>query len=289
MVRLFACVLAAAVCPLARAADWVPGTRMAESVTTVMNGAREVTDLGDYGFDGNVCILSGFLLSDQELTFNRPFDKGKSYLILGGADKNVTALDVDIYDADGTRVAGETDDEVSPTIKFKPTRSANFKIRVALRKTKGKGGGFCTLAFLRKGGYDLPVTNLRTALETVTSACDEVNKLAKTKVWFQSGNNQWALYGAVLEQGETQTITKVKLGKGDRMLVAGGDRNAEDVDVFFLDEDDDVLARDKGRDPFAFAKFTEDTTGFRKIAFKNAKSKRAGPALILTAVLVFDD
>jgi hypothetical protein len=206
------------------------------------------------------------------------------------SDKNRT-IDVDILDMNGNRVDG--DDGTAPTIKFRPAKSATYRLKVALKETIPKGdkprGGFCTLVFLRKGGYDLPVTNIRTSLETVIQASEEVNKLAKDTVLFQSGNNQWAMYGAVLEQGEAMTITKLKLGKGERMLVAGGDKNAEDVDVYVVDEDGDTLAKDKGRDPFAFVKFTEDEDKFRGLKFKNTKSKRGGPTLVLTAVLTLNN
>ena len=146
------------------------------------------------------------------------------------------------------------------------------------------------MVFLKKGGYDVPIKNLQASLDTVSTAWDEVDKVAKTKVWFQSGENQWALYGAVLEQGDDLTISKVKFGLGERMLVAGGDRNAEDVDVFVLDDKGKVLLRDKGRDPFAFLKFTEDEADkYRGIRFTNARSKKSQPCLILTALLRFDD
>ena len=268
------------------AGDWVPGVRITESVNSVTAAARDVSDLGDYGFDTNVCILSGFLLDGRELSFNRPLDKGESYLLVGGGDRNTTGIEVDVYDPNGNRVDSDNGDSVA--IKFKATKSANYQLKVKLTKTKGKGGGFVTLALLRKGGFDLPVTNLKGALETVIQGAEEVNKLVKDAALFQSGNNQWALYGAVLEQGDDLTITRVKLGKGERMLVAGGDKNAEDVDAFVMNDEKIILARDKGRDPFAFVKFVEDEDEFRAIKFKNNKSKRGGPTLILTAVLTLD-
>lgn len=281
-------VLALAAGPSVASADWVPGERMQESVSTVIASARDVTDVGDYGYDNNVCILSCFLTDGREITFNRPFDKGVSYLILGGADKNASDVDIEIFDGN-RRVAGDDDEDSSPTVKFRPTASKVYRLKVTLQKTKGRGGAFVTLAFLKKGGYDVPVGNLKTALETVTVACEEVNRSAKQKVYFQSGDNQWALYGAVLEQGQDLTITKCKFGMGDRMLVAGGDKNALDVDVFVLNDAGDVLLKDKGSDPFAFLKFIEDEDKYRGIRFANAKSKKGGPTLVLCALLRFGD
>src|SRR4051794_18016172 len=78
-------------------ADWVPGERMAESVNTVIAAARDVTDLGDYGYDTNLCILACFLMDGKDMAFNRTFERGKEYLILGGGDKNASEIDIDIY------------------------------------------------------------------------------------------------------------------------------------------------------------------------------------------------
>lgn len=288
----FLAVAAFALAPLglpAATAGWVPGERMTESINTVIASARDVTDLGDYGYDSNICILSCFLTDGKDITFNRPFDKGKDYLILGGGDKNASDIDIDIYDSAGVKVASDNDDDASPTIKYRPKTSGTFKLKVSLHKTKGRGGAFCTVVFLKKGGYEVPLSNLKAAIETVSIGCEEVDKAAKQKVFFQSGDNQWALYGAVLEQGDDMTITKVKFGMGDRMLVAGGDKVAEDVDVMVLNDAGDVLLRDKSKEPFAFLKFVEDEDKYRGIRFKNTRSRKAGPSLVLTALLRFGD
>lgn len=274
-------------------ADWVPGQRMSVAVTGVIDAAREHQD--DYALDTqSVCLLAGFMNDGRELTFNRPFDKGENYLVIVGTDRNVAALDVDVFDAAGERVTGETRD-TAPEIRLRPAKTGTYKLRVCVTKVREKGaGGFCTLMILRKGTGDVPIANARGCLETVIAGAEDVYKAANSKqmkrsVWFQSGNNQWSMYGSVLDQGNEMTITKVKLGKGDRMLVAAGDKNSQDVDVFVLDEDDEVLARDRGREPSAVLKFTEDEDKYRAIRFKNAAARRSGPCLILAAVLTIDD
>src|SRR5262245_61176169 len=145
MRRLFFGSLAAALAlvasPSVASADWVPGSRMNESVSTVIASARDVTDLGDYGYDSNVCILACFLTDGREITFNRPFDKGVNYLILGGGDKNASDIDIEIFDGN-RRVAGDDDEDASPTVKYRPTKSGVFRIKVTLQKTKGRGGAF---------------------------------------------------------------------------------------------------------------------------------------------------
>src|SRR5262245_60492469 len=98
LLGFFVAALALVAGPSAASAAWVPGERMNESVSTVIASARDITDLGDYGYDSNVCILACFLTDGREITFNRPFDKGVSYLILGGGDKNASDIDIEIFD-----------------------------------------------------------------------------------------------------------------------------------------------------------------------------------------------
>lgn len=40
--------------------------------------------------------------------------------------------------------------------------------------------------------------------------------------------NTRAVFGAVLEQGESQVVNKINLGTGQRMLLGAGDSNALD-------------------------------------------------------------
>src|SRR5262249_46502880 len=181
--------------------EWVPGTRMTQAVEAALLSVQAHTGSGSgYGFDAGVCVLAGFLQHGEELTFNRPFAKNERYVLIGGGDSNADDLDLTVHDSSGAKVAADTDDDAAPTVQFKAPKTGTYKITLSLQKSREKSrGAFAALFFLRKGGYSLSTDEVKYALEKLVDACAEVSRAVSKKVWYQSGNNQWSLYGAILE------------------------------------------------------------------------------------------
>lgn len=267
--------------------EWLPGTRMVESVQTTLVSARTFTEgSSGYGFDTNVSVLAGFAQPGEELNFNRPLDKNELYTILAGADTNAADIDLKVTDVSGNEIARDEENDAAPTIRFKAPKSATYKVAVSLEKVRDKTrGAFVTLFFLRRGGLKLPSEDVTAALTTLIDGCAEVSRAVRKKVLFQGGNNQWALYGAILEPSESQTVTGLRFGIGERMVLAAGDRDSEDVDVAVMNDENEVLLRDRTKEPFGFVKFAEDENKPRGLQFTNVRSRRGKAALVFATVL----
>src|SRR5262249_13563149 len=112
----------------------------------------------------------------------------------------------------------------------------------------------------RKGGLNVALNNLNEAagnLVTVLNIADQVlhQKTAK-RLDLYHAENQWSLLGAVLDQNQDATVTKVNLGNRHKLFIGVGDKQA-DVDLFLLDKTGKVVQQDTrgdriailGRDP----------------------------------------
>jgi len=152
---------------------------------------------------------------------------------------------------------------------------------------KAQVGCFCVVAVLRKGGYDVPVRNLVTATVKLIALCNAIDENTKGTVRYHDHANQWAIYGSILKKGEESSITKMSMGAGLRVLAAVGDENASDIDLFFLDEDGDVIARDEKPDATPIVSLRTRATQSYGLRVKNMEAR--GATLVLTAVLQIVD
>jgi hypothetical protein len=268
--------------------EWPEGVRMTRSVESALIDVRRFCgDGGKYGCDGRVCVAAGFLKPDERLTFRWPLDKGKGYAVVAATDASETQIDLRIDDPGGTSIV-ERKADTGPAAEFVASRTGTHAVTLRLTGAGTPAGAFVTLFLLRKNGWKLTGTAVESALGRLIEGCAEVSGAVRKKVAFHRGDGQWALYGAALEPDEAATVPGVRFGKGERLVLAAGDANAEDVDLAILNDRDEVLLKDKTRDPVAFLKFTEDEDETRAVQFRNARSRRGGRALVLAAVLRLD-
>lgn len=266
-----------------RAGDWGPGVRMTESVARIMGSARTLSTRTDLGYDDNVSILSAFLLEGGDVRFNRTYEAGKRYVILGGGDSEARDVDIEVLDASGEVVGRDTLTDAAPIVRFTPTVTGTYTLRLKLYSGKP---AFCTAAILREGGYTIPVGNLVDALHGLIARCNALDRNVRQRVTFHDTPNTWAMMGAVFSPGESQTVTKVNLGTGERVILSSGDSNTRDIDLFVLDESDSVRAKDDDEDATPVVSLTTRSASSSGLRVTNARSN--GKSLILTAYLDLD-
>jgi len=273
-------VVAVLFCCSPASAEWAPGKYMSKAVARVLGSAKGLSDISDYGFDNDLCILATYLGNGKNAAFNKYLQKGE-YLILGGGDDEIKDLDIVVSDADGDKVAEDTQDDASPLVRFNVKSAGKFTLKAIA--AKADKGGFVCLVIMRKGGYTIPVKNLATALASLIKSCEVVDSKISEKLYFHEEPNQWALFGSVLDKGEETTITNINMGTGTRVVVAAGDGVSTDIDLFVKTSKDGVVAKDEDADPTPIVSFRANSFTGAKVTYKNVASR--GKSLILTAVL----
>lgn len=283
--RLTVACVAALVAGGTAAADWVPGKRMNEAMARMLAAGMKASDTSDFGFDRDVCTCAGFVQVGKAVGFNRTFTAGQSYMLLGGGDDNARDVDLEVFDSAGKKVAADTDDDPAPVVRFTPKATGTYSFRLTLvGASNPKAGAFCAAVVMRKGGYTVPVENLSKALGGVATRAADVDRKVNKKVYFHDGDNQWCLFGSVLPQGESLSITGVRLPAGEYVAVGAGDTVGRDVDLYVLESDGSVAAKDEDDDPLPVVPFTVHKGGVRAgLKAKNVKSN--GPSLTMFALL----
>jgi len=292
--RFFAVALLAGLCFLAGshnsttaapAHEWGPGKWMNQAVDRVVGAVKFVSDKTEYGYDNDICILAAFLAPKGKVAINRTFRAGQKYAIIGAGDNDVEDLDLEVVDSTGNVIAKDDKADAIPVVTFRVPKTDTYTVRQHLYKAKR--GSFCCIAVLREGGWDVPIRNLTAASEKLTRMCNIFDSKTPKTVKFLDQTNQWALYGSIARKGESFSITNLNLGAGKRVIMAAGDAQATDIDLYVLNEDNDVLHKDEDPDANPFISFQARRRPSHGIRVKHADGR--GPSLILTTVLDVSD
>ncbi len=264
---------------------WVPGKRFVQSATRVMGPIQKIIKETNYGYSEGICVLAAFLTDKEEVGFNRFFDKGKKYAILGGGDDGVEDLDI-IVTRNGRQIVADVALDAAPVVEFTAPEAGAYSITVKMAKSK-KNGGFATICILADGGYSVPAENLAEALTNLITQCEEIDSRVKQNVVFTSGSNQWAVFGSIVRQNGDLTIEKLTPGRGTRVLISGGDKTTSDIDLALLDATGKVAKEDVDDDALPRVVFEAKQGSSYGFRVKNVKSR--GASLILTAMLSVED
>src|SRR6185503_6308270 len=134
-------------------------------------------------------------------------------------------------------------------------------------------------------GLDVPLRNLDDCANKLMNLFSETDKLLQpqnTRLELRRARNQWAIYGAVLVPGKDISVTNLDLGGSRRLLLAMGDKNSEDVDLFLMDANRNTLASDTKTAQEAIIGFTprsQDRYGIKMLNYKGS-----GPSVIMTGL-----
>lgn len=262
---------------------WGPGTFMIQSIGAVLQGALAIGDGSAIGFDDEAhCLFGAYVANGSSIAVTRVLQAGKTYVFLGGGDDDVADLDIEVRNEAGRVVAKDDDDDNTPIVLYSPEGTAKFSIQLSLYKSR-TSSSFVSLAIMRKGGYDIPVVHLRDAVAQCFAMCERAHA-ALGGVRFHDRQNQWALVGGVLEQGETVSLGNMALEEARHAFVTAGDRDALDLDMTLVDQaTGKIVDRDVEGDSKPVIVYTTRPTTSYKLGVVNVRS--SGPAMVVTAIL----
>ena len=167
-------------------------------------------------------------------------------------------------------------------VQYTPPRSGTYTIYVKLYDAPE--ACFCALAVLRRDGVDVPTENVVKATGNLLGHCMTVAQKVET-AGFNTEENQWAVWGAIYEEGQRLTVDNIKLPEGTNVFIAAGDTQTVDVDVHLLANSDKLLAEDvlEDAEPRVVYNVNGGVPSYQ-VATTNASSQ--GLTLIMTAALV---
>jgi len=266
-----------------------PTRYMGEAIGNIMQAARTVDRLSDYGYCPGTCVLGGYLTEGATVEFEMTFQSGTRHLILAGGDSDATDVDVEVIEKRTGRTVA-SDNSVGPygLVRFTPTTSDFYLLRVRLYGSR-TNGSFVAAAMLRAGGFSLPINSLAEAGANLLAWCEVVihNENANGgDAGFLSGINQWAVYGAILGGGDTSRIYNIRPGSGRHLFVVAGDDDAEDIDLILdANSPSAVLRRDVEDDEHPLIIYYTGSERSYGVTTKLARSSDSQHCLVLTAVL----
>lgn len=275
-----ALVCALVAIPGAASAEWQPGTFMAKALARVMAAGRLLSEKTPYGWDRDICLMGAFLKPKDSIGFGRTLQAGESYVFVAGGDDDVKDLDLFVVDSEGNRVATDSKADATPMVEFSPEKTGQYAVRIRL--FGASRASFCALGVFRKNGFDVPVDSLSTAAAKLIAACGKISEKAKGARFHQEPN-QWALFGAIMKQGETQTVTNLAPEDANHAFICMGDSNAKNLDLFLLDGSQQSLKEDTDTDANPLVLFATKKGQSYGLRFKNTESSAA--ALVMTAIL----
>ena len=216
---------------------------MLQALGRVAGEARQLEDGRRFGFEEGICLLGSYIQQGNTTALDHQLEGGRTYVFLGGGDDDVRDADLFIFDAAGRRVAQDTDNDPTPVVTFTPKFDGRYSILLRLHDCRTPAG-FCALAILREGGWDIPTESVVQASSQCMISCLRFGGRFK----FHDRVNQWSLFGSVLKQGETAAMNRLDLGSGIRTFVAGADKGAGDIDLS-LSDGGGAVAKDEDPDP----------------------------------------
>jgi hypothetical protein len=261
--------------------DWAPGTYMMQAVRRVTTAGGGLADVSAFGYDDEISVMAALIQPGKSVGITRPLVEGEQYIILGGGEDLVDDLDIIVTDAaTGAQVARDDSVNGAPFVHLTAPQSGNYSLQLQMHDAKR--ACYACLVVLRKGGFRVPRGNLVTATDRLVGLCNRVSGGDPGAVRFHDNDNQWAIYGGVFDRGQAMTITNLSMGEGRRILLAAGDDNTKDIDLFLLDQAANVLSQDNEENATPVVHFDSAGDQTYGITIKNAAGTRS---LILATIL----
>jgi hypothetical protein len=264
--------------------DWQPGINMTDLVAKLLTGGAAVVEDSEYGFH-DTAFLAAFIAIDGESVITVPLEAGVEYCFVGAGDDDATDIDISVETLSGKVVTQDTETDNTPVVFVTPLKSMEYTIRLQLYE--GKRDSFCGLIILRDGGWDIPQDNLSTAIANCMESCAEQAQ-AGGDVYFADEEGEWAVLGTLMQKDESHTWSSISLRGGEHRVVAGGDTQAEDLDLAVYREanggrPEEQVASDTELDGNPVVSFDAKSDELYRVEVENYESK--GPTLVITAVL----
>lgn len=260
--------------------EWVPGRDLLVAVAEIVTAVAVNTEGTEYGYDEGISVLGALLKPNRDVTIRRPLVAGTSYLFVGGGDEDVEDVDIHLIDLQGNEVGKDNKRDAGPVVSYTPSQSGMYDIRLRLYKASVEC--FCILVILQKGGYDVPLGNLAIAVGKTVACWTQIAILAE-EGGFHDEPNQWTLYGTILNPKRDITVTNLTVETRKHMIFATGDDNAEDIDIFLLDDKGQILASDE--EPNSVPAIEYRTGGHPSYGLRIKNVRSDGATLVIATIL----
>lgn len=259
-------------------AQWTAGENLKTAMAVTLAKGQVLSDRSDYGYVDGICFLGAFLAEGKQAGITYTLNAGTEYIFVGGAGSNVTDLDISVYNSAGTRLASDILTDANPVASFTPTRTGSYTIYLKLYSTRSTGD-FCALALMKKGGYTVSTSRLSSAINRLHSVGANVNSNYGARMHDVEG--QWCFWGGVVTSGNDISMTNLKLGSEQHVLVAAGDSSVDDIDMILSDGTSQYSDNESDSTPVVIHR----SYSYKTYSLKVKNYQSSGRALVVAAIL----
>jgi hypothetical protein len=196
------------------AQNCAPVTYMQQALANVIAKGLIVNSISDYGYHKEVCVLGTYLGKGQSASFTCTLDAGTTYAFVGGGDNDVTDLDIQLTDSRGIEVAKDRKADNTPIVTYTPSRTGEYTATVKMFSTTTPGS-YAAMVILSNDGYTIPLSNLAHVIDDLFESTRKICSISP-EMGFISTSNQWAMYGAVLDDQASKSISNIRLSAKKR-------------------------------------------------------------------------
>jgi len=262
------------------------GTYLTEAFNRVTNNAALAANLNGYGYIDGTSIMAAWISVGGKATFNMQLDAGVEYVFLGAGDLDAQDVDLAIRDGNNNIVAEDKRVAADAVVVYKPQFTARYTMELILFKARNNVPCVCAAVIMRKGGRQLTLRNLDEAVTnlvgTLTRADNELKTKLNKRLDLHREKGQWAMFGAVLDKGQTTDVYNLGLGTGLRAFFATGDSRALDVDLFLMNNDGTQTIKEDVRTDRDASFVHQPGPGLHRLRIRNYDSN--GPSICMMGV-----
>ena len=265
--------------------EWLPGTYMKQATDAAFEKASLMTALSEFSFGDKLFLAGALLEMGETIALDVELSKGKAYTFIGGGDEDVLDLDLYIVDANGEVAASDTEDDGTPIPDFVPEESGIYSVRMQLVAGE-QSTSFVSLAILTEGGITLEDESFNGNSSAFYGRGEQMNLLSVGGIRWHDVDNQWCLFGLLLEQGESWNLSNMRMGAlQHQYYVTANKEQVTDIEVQVMTARGKLIHEQQGMD-LNFTFNTEDNIPY-ELSIKNRSSKK-GRQFILVGVVTED-
>jgi len=255
---LLALVLPLALAAPASAQPKHAATYLNEAFTRVTDIAKALNQKLGYGYakEANPSILVGWVNRGARLDFTWNLTAGVEYVLVADGDLDATDIDLQVFagaGAVGQAIVQDFRFNREAVVNFTPKASGKFTARLILTSSANNVPCACAMVLMRKNGWNLPLGNLDSAMGALTKSMervdDDLQKKLGVRLDIHKGDNQWAVFGGLADRNESIGVNRIAIGSGDRVIIGAGDRFTKQLDLDYLDDNNQVLATQDAKSP----------------------------------------
>lgn len=261
--------------------EWAPGVYMQQAVNDVFDKASLMSALSEFSWSGNLCLAGGILDVGKTIALEVELEEGEAYTFVGGGDEDVRDLDMFIVDRNENIVASDIEDDDTPIPDFVASYSGRYSIRMQLISGDAPTS-FVALSLLRKKGFSLIEDQYLKTSDKFFAAGGSVHSVSSGVKWHDA-QNQWCLFGVLLESKSDWTIENMFLDAADHYLFASAGESVDNVDLKLIDDNNKVIAEDQDDDAYPILETA--TVSNLRYALKITNVKSSERSLILVGIV----